>query len=100
MARSASVGFTIFVGVGIFEDAQVGVVARLGYESVLESFEHGAVGLVGVSAVVETAVCSYLEYLWEEVRGFVFVHLDGAESSYTRSVDKVTALFARQLEHL
>ena len=61
-----SVGFAVFVGVGVFEDAEVGGVARLGYQSFFEGFDYGAVGFVGMGAVVETAIGSDFEYLREE----------------------------------
>ena len=94
-----SVGFAVFVGVGVFEDAEVGGVTRLGYQSFFEGFDYGAVWLVGMGAVVETAIGSDFEYLGKEVRCFIFVHFDSAESSYSRGVYQITAVVARELEH-
>ncbi len=55
---------------------------------------------VGVGAVVEAAVGAEFEYLGKEMRHLMLVHLNGAEPAYARSVNDISAAFARQLKHL
>ena len=44
--------FAVFVGVGVFHDAKVAVVARLTDESLLDSIAHGTTWLMSVGAIV------------------------------------------------
>ena len=48
--------WAVFVFIFIFEHGEVGVVAAFGDVVAFNSLTHGAVGLVGVGAVVEAAV--------------------------------------------
>ena len=48
--------WAVFVFIFIFEHEEVGVVAAFGDVVAFNSLTHGAVGLVGVGAVVEAAV--------------------------------------------
>ena len=48
--------WAVFVFIFIFEHGEVGVVAAFGDVVAFNSLTHGAVGFVGVGAVVEAAV--------------------------------------------
>lgn len=94
-----SEGLAIFVGVGIVEDAEIGVVAALGDEIFVKSLTHGAVWFVGVGAVAVAAVLSDFENFGEEVGDFMPVHFDGSETAHSGGVDDPSAVVAGDREH-
>ena len=83
---------------GFVEDAEVGVIARLADDVVVNGLAHSTTGLVGVGAVVETTVGRHLEYLWEIVPDVLFLEIIHAEAPYAGGVDNLAA--AGQVVHL
>ena len=94
-----SIRLAVFVGVGVFEDTEVGCVARLRNKPLFQGFDYGAMWLMGVGAVVEATVGSDFKYFRKEVRCFIFVHFNRAKAPDSGSVNDITVFVARQLEH-
>ena len=56
---------------------------------VLNSLEHSATGLMGVGAIIETAVARELEYLLEITGEFLRLDVECAKALYSRGVDDI-----------
>ena len=97
---NVSKGLAVFVGAfaGFVEYAEIGGVAALGYALLVESFEYGATGLMGVSAVSEAAFLRQSEYFREIMSYFFGREFDSAEAAYSGCVDDFAS--AGQIEHL
>lgn len=85
--------FPVFFRVAVLKDAQIGRIARLGYLAVLNSLSHSASGLMGVSAVVITALMAELKYLREIMAHFLTLEVNGAEPFHSGGVDDVSSLW-------
>ena len=92
------VGLPVFALLLVVEHGEVGLVAALGYVVVLHGLADGAPRLVGMRAVVETAVLGEVEDLAEIARQLLAPDVEGAETLDARRVDEVAA--AGQREHL
>ena len=94
----SSIRRPVFALVFVFKHIVIGIVARLGYIMVFYGFEHSAAGLMGVSAVAETATRREAEYLAEIMTDLLGFHVEGAEAFDARGVDGPTT--ERQTQHL
>ena len=98
VGRAPLVGLPVFALLLVVEHGEVGLVAALGYVVVLHGLADGAPRLVGMRAVVETAVLGEVEDLAEIARQLLAPDVEGAEALDARCVDEVAA--AGQREHL
>ena len=81
--------WAVFVFFFIFEHGEIGVITAFGNVVTLHSLANGAMGFVGVGAVVEPAIGRESEDFLEVVADLFLLHVEGAEAFDARGVDDV-----------
>lgn len=99
IATIFSEGFAVFVGGGVFEDAEVAGVARSSNEAVIEGLPNSTPGFVSVGAITEATILGYFENFGEEVADFNRIEVDGTKAFYSRGINDGTGAVGK-VKHL
>ncbi len=89
LCQRLAVTFAVFSFLLVLEHGEIGSIATLGNQLVVNGCQHGATWLVGVGAVAEAAVSTILKYLTEIVAHLLGLEIEGAESADAGGVDDV-----------